>query len=57
MEISRDGAEMDILPLAGSREAMATLARCVAELWAEAPEAPGAVLQKQASSVPVVPTA
>ena len=54
MEISRNGAEMDNLPLAGSREAMSALARCMAALWAN--EAGPAELVKQARPVPVLPT-
>lgn len=56
MEISKGGAEMDNLPLAGSREAMASLARCMADLWAEAPSEDGDVAEKAASPVPVLPT-
>jgi hypothetical protein len=39
MNISQDGHKVDSLPLAGSREAMATLARCLSDHWAE--PAPG----------------
>lgn len=52
MAISRDGAAMDSLPLAGSREAVSSLARCMADLWSEG----SGELVKQAAPVPVVPT-
>lgn len=55
MAISRDGTAVDHLPLAGSRDALAVLARCMAEFWA-APRAP-AELRKQASETPAPPTA
>lgn len=35
MSIRRDGARMDTLPLAGSRDAMSSLARCLAQRWNE----------------------
>jgi hypothetical protein len=54
MAISRDGAAMDSLPLAGSRDAVASLARCMADLWAEAPAS--RELEKQAGEPPVIPT-
>jgi hypothetical protein len=54
MAISRDGAAMDSLPLAGSREAVSALARCMAELWAESPDS--GELEKQVSTPPVIPT-
>lgn len=54
MAISLDGAAMDSLPLAGSREAVASLARCMAELWAE-PAGAGEVT-KQVRTRPVLPT-
>jgi hypothetical protein len=55
MAISRNGAAMDSLPLAGSREAVSALARCMADLWASA--ADSAELEKQpAPPPPVVPT-
>ena len=40
MSIRRDGANVDTLPLAGSRAAVAGLARCLAERW-NAPAADG----------------
>jgi len=40
MEISRDGATFDSLKLAGSRGAVASLARCMADLWAGQVAAP-----------------
>jgi hypothetical protein len=47
MDIRRDGESVDILPLAGSRGAMSSLAKCLADRWndsgpapAEAKEAP-----------------
>ncbi len=54
MAISRDGAAMDSLSLAGSHEAVTALARCMAELWAE-PSGSGE-LEKQASPPVIVPT-
>lgn len=54
MEISRDGDAVDSLPLAGSRDAMASLARCMAEMWE--PGASAAELEKQPVQVPLVPT-
>ena len=33
LKISRDGNAVDQLPLAGSRDAVAGLARCISELW------------------------
>lgn len=54
MAISRDGAAMDSLPLAGSREAVSALARCMAELWAETSDS--GELVKQAATLPVAPT-
>ena len=54
MAISRDGTAMDSLPLAGSREAVSALARCLAELWAE--PAGSGELVKQRRIAPVVPT-
>jgi hypothetical protein len=54
MAITRDGAAMDSLPLAGSREAVASLARCMAELWAE--PAGSGELKKQVRTKPAVPT-
>jgi hypothetical protein len=53
LSISRDGAAVDTLKLAGSREAMAGLAGCMAELWAAAPDE----LDKADVAVPVDPTA
>jgi hypothetical protein len=35
MSIRRDGARMDTLPLAGSRDAMSSFARCLAQRWNE----------------------
>ncbi|HEX8379450.1 MAG TPA: hypothetical protein VF619_02735 [Allosphingosinicella sp.] len=40
MRIRRDGASVDTLPLAGSRDAMSSLARCLAQRWKESPPAP-----------------
>jgi hypothetical protein len=56
LEVSRDGRKVDRLSLEGSREAMAGLARCMAELWTAAPAAP-AQLDKADKAAPVVPTA
>ena len=53
LAISRDGTAVDTLKLAGSRAAMAGLARCIAELWAAAPDE----LDKADVAVPVDPTA
>ncbi len=36
MSIRRDGADVDTLPLAGSRVAMASLAKCLSDRWNEA---------------------
>jgi hypothetical protein len=36
MSIRRDGADVDTLPLAGSRGAIANLAKCLADRWNEA---------------------
>jgi hypothetical protein len=36
MRISQEGRSVDTLPLAGSKGAMASLARCLAERWSEA---------------------
>jgi hypothetical protein len=36
MSIRRDGADVDTLPLAGSRGAIASLAKCLADKWNEA---------------------
>ena len=36
MRISQDGRSVDTLPLAGSRGAMAALAKCLAERWSKA---------------------
>jgi hypothetical protein len=41
MSIRRDGADVDTLPLAGSRGAIADLAKCLADRWNEAGPAPG----------------
>jgi hypothetical protein len=40
MSIRREGADVDTLPLAGSRGAISSLARCLAEKWNEAGPAP-----------------
>jgi hypothetical protein len=40
MSISRGGESMDTLPLAGSRGAIASLARCLSDRWKDAPPAP-----------------
>jgi len=37
MRISQEGRKVDTLSLAGSKGAMSSLARCLAERWAEAP--------------------
>jgi hypothetical protein len=54
LEISRDGNKVDRLELAGSREAMAGLARCMSELWTAA--AAPRELDKADVAVPAVPT-
>jgi hypothetical protein len=41
MSIRRDGADVDTLPLAGSRGAISSLAKCLADKWKEAGPAPG----------------
>jgi hypothetical protein len=40
MRIRREGASVDTLPLAGSRDAMSGLAKCLAQRWNEAGPAP-----------------
>ncbi|HEU0098749.1 MAG TPA: hypothetical protein VFQ67_08225 [Allosphingosinicella sp.] len=40
MSIRRDGARVDTLPLAGSRHAMADLAKCLSERWNSAAPTP-----------------
>jgi hypothetical protein len=40
MSIRRDGADVDTLPLAGSRGAISSLAKCLADKWNEAAPAP-----------------
>jgi hypothetical protein len=40
MSIRRDGADVDTLPLAGSRGAISSLAKCLADRWNEAGAAP-----------------
>ena len=40
MSIRRDGADVDTLPLAGSRGAISNLAKCLADRWNEAGPAP-----------------
>ncbi|MFL6846123.1 MAG: hypothetical protein ACJ8ER_14720 [Allosphingosinicella sp.] len=42
MSISKDGRSVDTLPLAGSRTAIAGLARCLSERWNQAAPAPEA---------------
>jgi hypothetical protein len=48
MSIRRDGARIETVPLAGSRVAMASLAKCLAERWNEA--APVQVEAKEAEA-------
>lgn len=45
MRIVQDGRDVDTLPLAGSRGAMAALARCLAEKWGGAGAAPEAAAE------------
>jgi hypothetical protein len=45
MSIRRDGADIDTLPLAGSRGAIANLAKCLAERWKEAGPLPPAATE------------
>lgn len=40
MSIRRDGADVDTLPLAGSRGAIASLAKCLSDRWNEAGPVP-----------------
>jgi hypothetical protein len=40
MSIRRDGADVDTLPLVGSRGAISSLAKCLSEKWNEAGPAP-----------------
>jgi hypothetical protein len=40
MSIRRDGADVDTLPLVGSRGAISSLAKCLADRWNEAGPAP-----------------
>jgi hypothetical protein len=53
MSIHRDGASVDTLPLAGSRGAIASLARCLADHWNEA-AAPAADTEEAAPEAAVV---
>lgn len=55
MSISRDGRAVDSLPLAGSREAMASLARCLSESWAEPPE-PAETAEAASDEAPAIPS-
>ncbi|HEY0044727.1 MAG TPA: hypothetical protein VGB62_09275 [Allosphingosinicella sp.] len=41
MEIRRDGQRVDTLPIGGGRDAMAALAHCLSDRWAEAPDMDG----------------
>lgn len=54
LEVSSDGAKVDRLSLEGSREAMAGLARCVAELWTASAAPPQ--VDKADVVAPIVPT-
>ena len=53
LSISRDGNAVDSLPLAGSRDAVASLARCMSELWATPSDV---VLEKADRAPPLGPT-
>ena len=53
LKISRDGDSVVDLPLAGSRDAVAGLARCMSELWATPGEE---VVEKARAEKPVFPT-
>ncbi len=48
MSIRRDGASVDTLPLAGSRTAIAGLAKCLADRWNEAGPAPADAREAEA---------
>ena len=53
LKISSNGDAVDDLPLAGSREAVAGLARCMSELWATPGEQ---VVEKAKAATPSFPT-
>jgi hypothetical protein len=53
LKISRDGDAVDSLPLAGSRDAVAALARCMSELWTTPGEE---VVEKAKAEGPAYPT-
>ncbi len=53
LKISRNGDAVDDLPLAGSRDAVSALARCMSELWATPGEE---VVEKAKAETPVYPT-
>ena len=55
MSISRDGHEVDSVPLAGSRAAMGALAHCLSESWAEA-NAPAEAVEASAPENPAMPS-
>ena len=55
MNISRDGHEVDSVPLVGSREAMGALARCLSESWAEA-SAPAEAPEAATPETPELPS-
>ena len=52
LSISRDGDSVDTLPLAGSRDAVASLARCMSELWTSPAEV---VVEKSDPAPPAGP--
>ena len=53
ISISRDGDAVDTLPLAGSRDAVSSLARCMSELWTTPSEV---VLEKADRPPPAGPS-
>ncbi|HEX8572004.1 MAG TPA: hypothetical protein VF759_04575 [Allosphingosinicella sp.] len=53
MSIRRDGADVDTLPIAGSRGAMASLARCLAERWNAPAPAPAEPKPDEPRALPV----
>lgn len=50
MSIRRDGASVDTLPLAGSRVAMAGLAKCLSDRWNDAGPVPAEVMAPAAAA-------
>lgn len=53
MEIRRDGASVDTLPLAGSRGAISSLAQCLADRWNEPGPAPAEAKEAAPADKPI----